>query len=338
VDRRQPEKAWQARGPWCRWMVASGVFHALLLGGLIIVVGTATRPTATLRARLVTALQTVSKTLPERRPPGTVPFPVTRGVRARARKIPRTSPSSRDITAVESVPVQEASPPEGIPENAAPPLASALPSGPPQGDGEASAPAGPSGEGISRSPQPRSGPNEAQAGPSTAAESEPPPPPPQFEATARGVFLLPGGNGSGTGRAGIGRADQGIGAGGGGTGSGGNGTGAAGLGEFGRGAGAGAGLASRGGGGGVGDLLRNIRRQIEQNKIYPDAARRQGIQGTVELRFRIAADGSVEDVEILRSSGYDILDEASRQTLRRAAPYPAVRGWIRLPLSYRLDQ
>ena len=153
---------------------------------------------------------------------------------------------------------------------------------------------------------------------------------------------MPDGSGSGMGRAGIGPADQGIGAGGGGTVSGGNGTRAAGLGEFGRGGGGGVGLASRGGGGGggdgVGDLLRSIRRQIEQNKIYPDAARRQGIQGTVELRFRIAADGTVEAVEILRSSGYDILDEASRQTLRRAAPFPLVRGWIRLPLSYRLDR
>ncbi len=85
-------------------------------------------------------------------------------------------------------------------------------------------------------------------------------------------------------------------------------------------------------------LLRSIRRQIEQAKIYPDAARREGIQGSVELRFRIAADGSVEAVEILRSSGFGILDEASQQTIRRAAPYPLIRGWIRLPLSYRLDR
>jgi len=99
-------------------------------------------------------------------------------------------------------------------------------------------------------------------------------------------------------------------------------------------------FASKGGqgGDGIGDLLRSIRHRIEQNKIYPDAARQEGIQGTVELRFRIAQDGSVEAIEILRSSGSNILDEASRQTLRRAAPYPFVRGWIRLPLSYRLDR
>jgi TonB family protein len=58
----------------------------------------------------------------------------------------------------------------------------------------------------------------------------------------------------------------------------------------------------------------------------------------VDLRFRIAAEGSVEAVQILRSSGSRILDEASEQTIRRAAPYPVVWGWIRLPLSYRLDR
>jgi len=92
-----------------------------------------------------------------------------------------------------------------------------------------------------------------------------------------------------------------------------------------------------GAGAGAG-LLQSIRARIERAKIYPEAARHEGVQGTVELRFRIAADGSVEAVEIVRSSGSGILDEASQETIRRAGPYPLVRGWIRLPLAYRLDQ
>jgi len=94
----------------------------------------------------------------------------------------------------------------------------------------------------------------------------------------------------------------------------------------------------QGGGTGAAALLQGIRRRIEQAMAYPEPARRHGIQGTVDLRFRIAADGAVEAVEILRSSGSRILDEASEQTIRRAAPYPPVSGWIRLPLSYRLDR
>jgi periplasmic protein TonB len=108
----------------------------------------------------------------------------------------------------------------------------------------------------------------------------------------------------------------------------------------------GGGVASPGGQGGSGggsqsglaDLLGAIRRQIERAKTYPDAARREGLQGTVDLRFRIAADGSVEVVEIVRSSGHPTLDEISIQTIHRAGPYPMLKGWIRIPLSYRLDR
>jgi len=166
--------------------------------------------------------------------------------------------------------------------------------------------------------------------------------PAQSGAEARGIFLMPAGTrGSGSGRSGLGAADHGVGIAGGAGGAGTGREGPGGLGGAGPGGGA---LASRGGTGGPGggegaaDLLRRIRQKIEQAKVYPEAARRQGIQGTVELRFRIASDGSIEAMEILRSSGHRILDEASQQTIHGAAPYPVVRGWIRLPLSYRLDR
>lgn len=104
-----------------------------------------------------------------------------------------------------------------------------------------------------------------------------------------------------------------------------------------------AGLPRGGSGGGPGgpngdQLLRTIRRQIERVWTYPDAARREGLEGRVELRFRIAADGSAETVEILRSSGHAQLDDDLAQTVRRAGPYPRFGGWVRLPFTYRLDR
>jgi protein TonB len=88
----------------------------------------------------------------------------------------------------------------------------------------------------------------------------------------------------------------------------------------------------------VADLLRAIRRRIAEAQTYPEDARRAGLQGTVEVRFRILPDGSADAVEIVRSSGHPALDEASLQVIRRAAPYPVVSGRIRVPLSYRLDR
>jgi protein TonB len=57
----------------------------------------------------------------------------------------------------------------------------------------------------------------------------------------------------------------------------------------------------------------------------------------VDIRFSVAPDGSVAAMEIVRSSGSALLDAAAEETVRRAAPYPAVPGWIRLPLSYQLE-
>jgi periplasmic protein TonB len=88
----------------------------------------------------------------------------------------------------------------------------------------------------------------------------------------------------------------------------------------------------------MGDLLRAIRRRIEEAKTYPDTARRARMEGTVELRFRIGPNGNAETLEVVRSSGHPELDEIAMQTIRRAAPYPIVGGRIRVPLSYHLDR
>jgi TonB family protein len=75
---------------------------------------------------------------------------------------------------------------------------------------------------------------------------------------------------------------------------------------------------------------------IERVKSYPRFARERGIQGVVHLRFRVRPQGEVDRVEIVRSSGYEILDTASVRTVYRAAPMPYVNGWIEVPISYVL--
>ena len=75
---------------------------------------------------------------------------------------------------------------------------------------------------------------------------------------------------------------------------------------------------------------------IERVKSYPRFARERGIQGVVHLRFRVRPQGEVDRVEIVRSSGYEILDTASVRTVYRAAPMPYVSGWIEVPISYVL--
>lgn len=54
---------------------------------------------------------------------------------------------------------------------------------------------------------------------------------------------------------------------------------------------------------------------------YPQAARDQKIYGSLQLTVSIKADGSVENIEINRSSGQRILDEAALRIVRLGAPY-----------------
>ena len=75
---------------------------------------------------------------------------------------------------------------------------------------------------------------------------------------------------------------------------------------------------------------------IERVKNYPRLARERGIEGVVRLRFRVRPQGSIERVEIVTSSGSDILDTASVSTLYRAGPMPYVNGWVEVPIAYVL--
>lgn len=59
---------------------------------------------------------------------------------------------------------------------------------------------------------------------------------------------------------------------------------------------------------------------------YPALAQQRGWEGTVLLRLTIGANGSVTDVEIARSSGYDLLDAEAVAAVRTWRGTPARRG------------
>ncbi len=57
------------------------------------------------------------------------------------------------------------------------------------------------------------------------------------------------------------------------------------------------------------------------NLNYPDQARRMNLDGALVLSVDVLADGSVEQIRVLRSSGYDILDEAAVRIVRLSSPF-----------------
>jgi protein TonB len=74
--------------------------------------------------------------------------------------------------------------------------------------------------------------------------------------------------------------------------------------------------------------LRGLKQRIEQGWEYPKAARRDGIQGHLLMKFTILKSGKVTDVEVLKSSGYPMLDEAAKKALFDASPFnPLPDSW-----------
>ena len=69
--------------------------------------------------------------------------------------------------------------------------------------------------------------------------------------------------------------------------------------------------------------LEAWRRKVERvgNLNYPEEAKRHKLYGNLILHVAVRADGSIERVSVLRSSGFDLLDEAAVKIVQLAAPY-----------------
>ncbi len=83
-------------------------------------------------------------------------------------------------------------------------------------------------------------------------------------------------------------------------------------------------------------ILSLIIRKIEAAKRYPRMARKMGIEGTAVVRFKLRSEGQVEAVEIMESSGSEILDKASIETVRDAAPLPYKDGWLKVGIAFKI--
>lgn len=60
------------------------------------------------------------------------------------------------------------------------------------------------------------------------------------------------------------------------------------------------------------------------NLNYPDEARRQGLYGELVLTVGLNRDGTIKSMDVIKSSGRKVLDEAAKRIVRLAAPFPAL--------------
>ncbi|MGY0219798.1 TonB family protein [Endozoicomonadaceae bacterium StTr2] len=83
------------------------------------------------------------------------------------------------------------------------------------------------------------------------------------------------------------------------------------------------------------------RRQPPQQ--YPRLAQRRNIEGVVLLEVLVDAGGYPEEIEIIKSSGFDILDRAATRAVRKWEFVPmerdgiAIQSKVHVPVVYRLQ-
>jgi TonB family protein len=76
---------------------------------------------------------------------------------------------------------------------------------------------------------------------------------------------------------------------------------------------------------------------------YPQEARDRGYQGEVLLRVEVLSNGRVGQIEVKRSSGYEMLDHSALSTVKQWKFIPAKRGedavslWVNIPIKFQLQ-
>jgi TonB family protein len=83
--------------------------------------------------------------------------------------------------------------------------------------------------------------------------------------------------------------------------------------------------------------------RLNPKPSYPQVAKRRGYEGTVLLKVLVSRAGKAEVVEVERSSGYGVLDEAALRAVRQWLFVPAKVGgeptdsWVMVPVTFKLS-
>lgn len=91
------------------------------------------------------------------------------------------------------------------------------------------------------------------------------------------------------------------------------------------------------------DYYSLLSAHLNRKKKYPTEAKKALQQGIVTVRFTVARDGSVSGVSIRKTSGHELLDQATLDLMQRVAPLPRFPRsmtkdsvTISLPIEYSL--
>jgi TonB family protein len=90
----------------------------------------------------------------------------------------------------------------------------------------------------------------------------------------------------------------------------------------------------------------SLKRVRMVSPVYPEAARKRGIEGWVELAFTVQTNGGVDEVEVRNASPADVFDDAAMRAVKQWRFEPverngekvAQRAMVRLKFSQQTTQ
>jgi protein TonB len=92
------------------------------------------------------------------------------------------------------------------------------------------------------------------------------------------------------------------------------------------------------------ELDRAPRPVVRTAPVYPYKARQRRIEGTVQVRFLVRADGTVGEVQVESADPPGVFEDAVRDAIARWRFEPgrlageAVAAWVVMPISFDLDR
>ncbi len=81
-------------------------------------------------------------------------------------------------------------------------------------------------------------------------------------------------------------------------------------------------------------FIKHLIHKINSNKSYPHTARRRGIEGLVDVKFKILSDGNVEDIKII--SGRSIFKKSAIQAITRSFPISVKTSFFDFPREFKI--
>lgn len=82
-------------------------------------------------------------------------------------------------------------------------------------------------------------------------------------------------------------------------------------------------------------FINDLIKKINDNKSYPNMARRRGIEGLVNVKFKILSDGNVEEIKIV--SGKSVFTKSAIEAISKSFPVVVKDSMFDFPREFKVS-